>query len=297
MVAVVKEAPARIVRLDVSMLETCERVRVRKNKPNENSDIVGEYAEAYECGLITDPLCVFREHGTERYIVADGEHRLLALRRAKIKQVDVVLHEGDEVAALDFAIGCNQAHGLRRSKADKYHAFARIMETPSLKDQYRTDTELSEKIGVAKRTIASYKVEWRNSETPGASNTARRAKKAAQDGAEKKTRKDLKSRKDDATCIITPPLKNKEKVEKPLPKPLTPEQKKVAAQVRESTTKTEKPSTPKTDVPAAALHDLKRAIATLASTKIDPAAVAGKIDAANVKLAADWLWKLMEVNS
>lgn len=169
--------------MKVAALETCDRVRVRALRPKDGSDVVLEYADAYRCGLITEPLDVFREKGTERYVVADGENRLLALRAAKIAEVPVRLHEGDEVAALDFAIGCNQTHGLRRSKADKYHAFARIMETSELRDKYRTDTELSEKVGVSKRTIADYKVEWRNSES--SSKPARRAKEKAQTTAHK----------------------------------------------------------------------------------------------------------------
>lgn len=177
--------------MDVASLELCDRTRVRKNRPSIDSDVVEEYAEAYKCGLIVEPLDVFRESGTERYVVADGEHRLLALQRAKVKVADCRIHEGDEVAALDFAIGCNHAHGLRRSKADKYHAFERIMET-TLKDTYRTDTDLSEKIGVSKATIARYKVDWRNSES--ADKQTRRKKQDAKESAERKTRNDLEPR-------------------------------------------------------------------------------------------------------
>lgn len=153
----------RLVTLPVAALEVCDRTRVRAQKPRANSEIVAEYAEAYECGLITEPLDVFRENGTERYIVADGEHRLLALQRAKIAKVECRLHEGDEIAALDFAIGCNQAHGLRRTERDRYHAFVRMMET-SLRSKYRTDTDISDKLGVSIRTVKRYRAQWRDSE-------------------------------------------------------------------------------------------------------------------------------------
>lgn len=179
--------------MNVTELELCDRTRVRKIKPNAQSDVVDEYTEAYRCGLIVEPLDVFQERGTERYLVADGEHRLLALQRAKVAKIAVRLHDGDEVAALDFAIGCNHAHGVRRTKADKYHAFERIMET-SLKGKYRTDTELSEKIGVHKNTIANYKVQWRNSES-GDKSTSRKKEKA-RETAEQHTPKDLAPRKE-----------------------------------------------------------------------------------------------------
>jgi hypothetical protein len=170
--------------LPVSALEVCDRTRVRHQKPKDGTDIVQEYAEAYQCGLILEPLDVFREKGTERYIVADGEHRLLALRRAKIKQIDCRLHEGDEIAALDFAIGCNQAHGVRRTERDRYHALARIMET-SLRDKYRTDTELSEKLGVSIATVKRYKAQWRNSD--GGDERTQEKKGKARARAEKHT--------------------------------------------------------------------------------------------------------------
>jgi hypothetical protein len=180
----------QLITLPVATLEVCDRTRVRQQKPKDGSDIVMEYAEAYQCGLIVEPLDVFREKGTERYIVADGEHRLLALRRAKIAKVECRLHEGDEVAALDFAIGCNQTHGVRRTDRDKYHALVRIMETP-LRDKYRTDTELSEKIGVSIATIRRYKAQWRNSD--GGDARVRAKKDAARASAERNTANALKN--------------------------------------------------------------------------------------------------------
>lgn len=198
------------VTLNVADLELCDRTRVRAQRPKDGSDIVLDYSDAYRNGLIVEPLDVFRERGTERYIVADGEHRLLALRAAKIATVECRLHEGDEVAALDFAIGCNHAHGVRRTKADKYRAFVRIMETPTLRKKYATDSDLCEKVGVSKRTIADYKAEWRESE--GGDARTREKKTAAKSTATKHDR------------TKTEPPKRE----------LTAEQKKVAAQVRES---------------------------------------------------------------
>jgi hypothetical protein len=170
--------------LPVASLEVCDRTRVRQLKPKPSSDIVQEYAEAYRCRLIVEPLDVFREKGTERCVVADGEHRLLALRQAKIAEVECRIHEGDEVDALDFAMRCNQKHGLRRTKADIYYAFTRIMEIPRLKNKYRTDTELSEQLGVSKRTVERYRVDWRNSE--GGDRRTRKAKKEAQENASRR---------------------------------------------------------------------------------------------------------------
>src|SRR6185312_702439 len=169
------------ITLPVKSLEVCARTRVRKQTPHAGSDIVLEYAEAYRNGLILEPLDVFREKGTERYIVADGEHRLLALLREKIAKVECRLYEGDEIDALEFAIRCNQKHGLRRTKADIYHAFVRIQETPRLAQKYRTDAELSDQLGISTRTVQSYRADWRDS--PGGGKRVQEKKRAAQERA------------------------------------------------------------------------------------------------------------------
>lgn len=163
------------VTLSVRALEVCPRTRVRKQAPIAGSDIVIEYAEAYRAGLIVEPLDVFREKGTERYIVADGEHRLLALLRAKIAQVECRLYEGDEVDALDFAMGCNR-HGLRRTREDLYFAFVRIMETPRLRKKYATDVGITDRLGISTATVTRYRAQWRDSEGGDASVRAKKEK-------------------------------------------------------------------------------------------------------------------------
>lgn len=178
---------SEIMTLAVADLETCDRVRPRHQRPRDGSDVVLEYAEAYQCGLITEPLDVFREKGAERYIVADGENRLLALRRAKIKQIECRVYEGDEIDALDFATSCNKAHGLRRTKADIVHALTRILETPRLRSKYRTDTNLSEHLGISVASVKRYKALWRDDEKSDDPEPVRRAKETSRQTAEKHT--------------------------------------------------------------------------------------------------------------
>ena len=178
---------AEVISIPVANLETCDRVRVRHQRPRDGSELVLEYAEAYQCGLITEPLDVFREKGSERYIVADGENRLLALRRAKIKEVECRVHEGDEIDALDFATQCNQKHGLRRTKADIVHALTRILETPRLRSKYRTDTDLSEHLGISIASVKRYKALWREDEKGDDPAPVRKAKTASRQTAAKHT--------------------------------------------------------------------------------------------------------------
>lgn len=215
--------------LKVAQLEVCDRTRVRYQTPKTASDIVQEYADAYRCGLLLHPLDVFREKGTERYIVADGEHRLLALKAAKIEEVDVLLHEGDEIAALDFAIGCNQTHGLRRTKLDRYRAFTRIMETPALRSKYRTDTDLADKVGISIRTVAEYKAQWRDSES--GDKRVRATKEKARSKAEKHNGVE---HREVAAPTPEPPAKKT--------KTMTAEQKAIGKEVRESISRAAAPA-------------------------------------------------------
>jgi hypothetical protein len=237
--------------LPIAQLETCDRVRVRKVRPKPDSELVLEYAEAYEAGLLLEPLDVFQEKDTKRYVVADGEHRLLAAQRAKIAKVPVRLHEGDEIDAIEFAMRCNQAHGLRLTKADRYHQFCRLMEIQRLKSKYRTDSDLSEQLGVTIRTIHKYKAEWRNSE--GGSALVRAAKSQLNGSAAKhpgrppkepESALDMKPSYPQTRAVEPNPETSARKAieprgtrpqPKPQPQPLTTEQRRVAKEVRGST--------------------------------------------------------------
>ncbi len=262
----------QVTTLPVLSLEVCDRVRVRNQKPKINSDVVQEYTEAYQLGKIDEPLDVFQEQGTERYIVADGENRLLALRRAKIENCDCRLHQGDEIAALDFALGCNQAHGLRRTKADKAHAFARIMETP-LRKKYKTDTALSAKLGVSIATIARYKADWRVSKGGN-----RQAKREAQERAEQHTQSEpINDRLPSKT-----PKESKTSREKVK---LTPEQARVAADTREAIRRDQVSASNKKEL-IQGLHSVRMVAGTLDG---DGAARRWpEIDAAHVRFLRDW---------
>lgn len=160
-------------------LITLDETRTRAVRPSIESDVVERYAEAYRAGEMSEPLHVF--YDGKRYVVADGEHRLLAAELAGVDDVEAVIHEGDEIDALDFAAGCNHTHGLPATKEDRFHTYCRIMDTPRLRQKY-DDSDLAEKLHVSQRTIEKYKAEWR--EAPGGDATAKRG---ARKNAEAKT--------------------------------------------------------------------------------------------------------------
>ena len=85
-----------------------------------NEDTVQDYADAMERGDKFPAVTVFTD-GAEYYL-ADGFHRVEALRRIGKKAVVAELQDGNFKAALLYALKANSTHGLRRTNADKRHA-------------------------------------------------------------------------------------------------------------------------------------------------------------------------------
>lgn len=170
-----------MTKLRVDLLEEPKSVSVRAGK--NDSETVTRYCDAYRTGAVMPPIIVFQEAGTERYIVADGHHRLDAARQAGIKEIEVDLREGDETAALEFALSCNAEHGLPRKQPDIKLAYRRLRENPELCDRYRTNRERADLLRVSERTISNLEAEWR--EEPGGGAQAQQEKAKSKERAEK----------------------------------------------------------------------------------------------------------------
>ena len=85
-----------------------------------NEGVVGEYTEAMKAETEFPPIIVFTD-GT-RYYLADGFHRVAALKRLEREEVNATVYEGGFADALRYALGANAKHGLRRTNADKQRA-------------------------------------------------------------------------------------------------------------------------------------------------------------------------------
>lgn len=168
--------------LPIAVIEECERVQVR---PKVNQDIVREYAESFKSGALLPPIVVFQEKGCQRYVVADGRHRLAAAKNAGLSEIPVDLRPGDEADALQFALGCNSEHGLRRTKQDLLYAVGQLMTNKSLSDKYRTHAERSELLKISERYFQALLAQWR--EGSASSKAERRAQKKAIESAQKRT--------------------------------------------------------------------------------------------------------------
>ena len=98
-----------------------------------NEGTVADYAEALADGAKFPPVVVF--HDGNRYIAADGFHRIHAAVRNGATQIECDVRKGSKLDALKFALGCNAHHGLPRTNADKRHAVEMALtEWPHLAD-------------------------------------------------------------------------------------------------------------------------------------------------------------------
>jgi hypothetical protein len=83
--------------------------------------------------------------------LADGWHRVMAARRARLTRIQVEIRPGSRKDALRFALGCNQAHGLRRSNADK----RRCVEVALAEFGSWSDRLLADMCGVSVQTVGN----------------------------------------------------------------------------------------------------------------------------------------------
>ena len=110
---------------------------------------VAEYAEAMLAGDRFPPVVVFQQDGD--FIMADGWHRVRAACRAKLGHILAEVRPGGRKDALQFALGCNQKHGLRRSNADK----RRAVEIALAEFGNLSDRSLAQMCGVCVQTIGN----------------------------------------------------------------------------------------------------------------------------------------------
>jgi DNA modification methylase/ParB-like chromosome segregation protein Spo0J len=117
--------------------------------------VVDEYAEAMKAGAKFPPVIVF-DDGRALWL-ADGFHRVLAAEQARLPRITAEVREGTRDDALWFALGANQAHGLRRTNSDKRRSVLLALDHPRARGL--SLRILAEHCGVAFRFVKKVKDE------------------------------------------------------------------------------------------------------------------------------------------
>ena len=149
-----------MARLALDMIDASAATQIRV-KIDER--VVDEYATDIEAGAKFPPLIVFAPKNSQNYILADGFHRLAALKKLGNKSVGVDVIEGQVSDALHYALSANVAHGLRRSNADKHNAVVMALKSPRYDDM--SLREVSEVCQVSHELVRLIKAEQNRSDT------------------------------------------------------------------------------------------------------------------------------------
>jgi hypothetical protein len=140
-----------IIETPIADLVVDARCQARERMSGET---VEEYADLYRAEEPLPPLEVFDVDGA--LVVVDGFHRLDAAFRAAGSLAGVatlpvkVVGHGSMEDAVWYALGTNQRHGLKRSRADKRKAVRMALEL----DMDRSDREIARQAGVSHTMVS-----------------------------------------------------------------------------------------------------------------------------------------------
>ena len=116
---------SRSVKLNPLNIETTAGTQSRHSI---NQTIIEEYADGLRRGDLYPQIVVFAEKGSERYILADGFHRLPAhIAVFKDKSIACDIREGTVQDAKLYAAGANAEHGVRRTPMDIRHSVRMLL--------------------------------------------------------------------------------------------------------------------------------------------------------------------------
>ncbi|MEI8372581.1 MAG: ParB/RepB/Spo0J family partition protein [Planctomycetota bacterium] len=118
-----------------------------------DSNTVKEYAERLVAGDKLPPVVVFFDG--ETYWLAEGFHRLAALKKAGTKQIDCIVIDGTKADAQWHALQSNITHGLRRSVEDKQRAVVMALKHPN--GAKMSDRQIAELVGVSPTMVGQHR--------------------------------------------------------------------------------------------------------------------------------------------
>lgn len=103
------------LKLDQIIIDQGTQIRVAIDQKT-----VTEYAEAIMHKEVLPPLTVFSDG--IKYYLADGFHRYFAYKNTVTPEVEVDVQKGTLRNAIEYALGANSKHGLKRTNEDKKNA-------------------------------------------------------------------------------------------------------------------------------------------------------------------------------
>ena len=121
-----------------------------------NATLVAEYAYLMEAGNADFPPPIVFFDGVD-YWLADGFHRWHATNKLGVDGLYCEIHEGTVEDARWYSYAANQAHGQRRSNADRAKAVKAALLHP--KGVGMSNVEIAVYVGVDEKTVRKYRDE------------------------------------------------------------------------------------------------------------------------------------------
>jgi hypothetical protein len=118
-------------------------------------DVAGQYADAMAGGAKFPEPVLF--HDGKTYWLADGFHRVAAMRANGATHVVCDIRQGDRRAAILFSVGANAKHGLRRTNVDKRRAVMLLLGDEEWVK--KSDRWIAEKCGVHHEMVSKLRPE------------------------------------------------------------------------------------------------------------------------------------------
>ncbi len=120
-----------------------------------SEETVTDYAEAMQAGDEFPPVITFFD-GVEYYL-ADGFHRLHAVKRLGKTSIQADVRTGTLRDAILYSLGANRDHGLRRSNADKRKCVQTLLDDFEWGDL--SVNEMARICGVSPQLVTAVKLE------------------------------------------------------------------------------------------------------------------------------------------
>jgi hypothetical protein len=133
--------------LPIDLLVTDADTQSRLSIHGETVEVYAELIEESGTEWPFPPVDVF--HDGNRYMVADGFHRVLGAANTKRASIPCIVHKGTATDARIFAMTANDSHGLRMSRADKRGCVEWLLDA----SPKRTQEQISKLAGVTTRTV------------------------------------------------------------------------------------------------------------------------------------------------
>jgi len=137
-------------------------------RTHTSETLVQEYTDEMKAGATFPPVVVYEV--AEDYLCADGWHRVLAARAAGL-EVAAEIRQGTFEDALVCALGANETHGARRTRADKRRAVEIALRDDGLGK--RSDREIARICAVSHPFVGVVRAElFPTSVEPGGGNVS-----------------------------------------------------------------------------------------------------------------------------